>query len=426
MLLSAIFSASEAALFSLSTQQRKKLQDNLTDNMIKGLLANASHLLSCILLCNLGVNLTYYACANVISGWLASDSDGASGNGTTAVTFAVLSVALLILFGELLPKSIGVMAPLRTGRLIVFPLTIAMRITGRLAKGMHYVNDYSRRLIWPGMTPESGLDTSDLERAIELSETDSNLIDLEKGTLQNILQLSAIQAHEWMRPRSQFSTLEMPLNEEAIDRIVQNRGLRNVPEAVFQTVLVTGNSDGEIIAATSINHLKRSLIKGGSPALVPMQYFPWCATLASVFQKMLKTDSQVAAIVSERGDSIGVIFMDDLIEAIFALDSSRTRGFSRPHFAKTGETQWEVTGITRIKQLERAIGIRLPECREATIAGLLQSQLRRLAQIGDQVTVGPITLEVIDLPRRGEMLVRISSEDVEITNNMGNIGRNDR
>jgi Mg2+/Co2+ transporter CorB len=59
--LSALFSASEAALFSLTTAQRSQLQlSRPSDKCIEKLLSNPSHLLSCILLCNLVINITFF------------------------------------------------------------------------------------------------------------------------------------------------------------------------------------------------------------------------------------------------------------------------------------------------------------------------------------------------------------------------------
>ena len=58
--------------------------------------------------------------------------------------------------------------------------SLIMRAVRPLAIAMQAINDVCRRLILPGLIPESVLETTDLERAIELSETDSKMIDLER------------------------------------------------------------------------------------------------------------------------------------------------------------------------------------------------------------------------------------------------------
>ena len=123
--LSALFSASEAALFSLTSAQRLKLNSSRpSDRAIQRLLANASHLLTCILLCNLAINITFFACANVLATSLTGPDVGTG----WSFLFAFATVASVILFGELLPKSVGVLAPLKISRFVSLPMLGIMRV----------------------------------------------------------------------------------------------------------------------------------------------------------------------------------------------------------------------------------------------------------------------------------------------------------
>ena len=409
LFLSALFSASEAALFSLTSAQRLKLDSaRRADRAIQLLLSNASHLLTCILLCNLAINITFFACANVLSNSLTGSEAG-------AFLFAFATVTSVILFGELLPKSVGVLAPLKISRFIAIPMLGIMRTVLPLGKGMHAINDVCRRLIWPGLVPESVLETSDLERAIELSETDSKMIDLEKGILQNTLQLSNIQAQEWMHPKSQFASISLPASSEQLEEWIMEQGTEWVEESKRRIALILSPVDNEVTATTTIEQLRLAIEKKCPPTFQPAYYIPWCANLAKVLQQLMRLDLKVAVVVNERGDTIGVLFFEDIIEAIFASPSAAINAMGRPLFAKTGEAKWEVTGATRIKQLERSLGIKLPETRDATIAGVLQSQLRRLAQVGDHIAWGTFTLQVTEIPRRGEMFVQITSSEIDIS-----------
>ncbi len=407
--LSALFSASEAALFSLTAPQRQRLvESQAVDRAIRGLLSDAPHLLTCVLLCNLAANLSFFACTNVIASWVAQWPNGQA----WGIGFAFGAVSVVILFAELLPKSIGVLAPMRISRNVAIPLSWIVWGCGPIARAMHGINDICRRLIWPGVIPESVLESSDLERAIELSQTDSKVVNLEKGVLRNILQLSSIQAQEWMRPQSQFDVIAFPIPLGPELKMLDPNKTSSAPRR--ELVLVANAPNQEIVAVTSIHAVSQAIAQRSQPALRPVLFFPWCATLADIFQQMLQSDRHESIIVNERGDSIGVLVMDDLVEAIFEIGSSSSGAFSRPHFTRTGQSQWEVTGMTRIKQLERMIGIRLPTTRDATLSGVLQSELRRLAQSGDHIVWGPIQLQVTSVSRRGEMLIQITSQSSDV------------
>jgi putative hemolysin len=406
--LSALFSASEAALFSLTTAQRTQLDSKRArDRSIEKLLSNPSVLLSCILLCNLFINISFFAVANFIASWL-TNQDGWDG---WSFFFGFVTVAVVILFGELLPKSLGVLAPMKIGRFIALPMSMVMSLVKPLATAMQGVNDVCRRLIWPGLVPESILETTDLERAIELSDIDSKMIDLEKGILQNILQLSNVQSPDWMKPRSQFPAITLPATSDQIQSWLTDQDLTTTLDENQQIVLVLSKSDGEVFATTTLERLRDAVVRRSVPATIPALFVPWCASLASVFQTLLKQDSKLALVVNERGDTIGVMFSEDIIEAVFASSTSGNSSAGRPSFAKTGETKWEVTGATRVKQLERSLGFKLPDTRDATIAGVMQSQLRRIAQIGDKVEWGDFALQVTEIPRRGELFVQITNSE---------------
>ena len=410
--LSAFFSASEAALFSLTTLQISRLSENAqTDKAIKKLLSNPSQLLSSILLCNLFINITFFACSNAIGNWFTTAESSAG----WSILFGFLSVASVILFGELLPKSVGVLSSLKISRLVAIPMLTIMRAIKPLSIAMQSINDVCRRLIWPGLVPETVLETTDLERAIELSETDSKLIDLEKGILQNILQLSNIQAPDWMHPRSQFETIQAPTSHDDLVQWLDTQSNESEAKDGSELVLVLSKVDGEIISTTTCELIQTAIRERGPVATTPAVYVPWCSNLARVFQMLLKQDLQAAVVVNERGDTIGVLFVHEIVEAIFASSSTSIHTTGRPLFAKTGEAKWEATGATRIKQLERTLGIKLPETRDATIAGVLQSQLRRTAAVGDLVEWGQFTLQVTDIPRRGEMFVQITSSEIDIS-----------
>jgi CBS domain containing-hemolysin-like protein len=410
--MSALFSASEAALFSLTTLQRSQLNKvGRSDRAIEDLLSNPSRLLTCILLCNLVINITFFACANVVVSELTKDATWSG----WSILFGFASVASVILFGELLPKSVGVMAPVKISRFIALPMWGIMLAVRPISIMMHAINDVFRRLLWPGLVPESVLETTDLERAIELSETNSAMIDLEKGILQNILQLSNIQAPDWMHPKSQFSTIELPASHAQISEWLAEYHDEEKSVAKHNIVLVQSHSDHEVTGTTTVEELARSCEAQVAPAIQSAIYVPWCAGLAGVFQQLLRTDGKLAIVVNERGDSIGVLLIEDIIEAVFASPSVAINTMGRPLFAKTGEAKWEVTGTTRIKQLQRSLGIKLPDTRDATIAGVMQSQLRRIAQVGDQVSWGPFNLQVTDVPRRGEMFVQITSTEFDIS-----------
>jgi CBS domain containing-hemolysin-like protein len=394
--LSAFFSTSEAAFFSLPANYNRKLSDHSSsDRRILSLLGNPNRLLTAILFWNLTNNMAYFAVASVIAQKLANTPNGA----TTSSIFTVLSLVLLIAGGELAPKSLGVIHPPFFSRLVSFPLSIAVKLTDPITPILRFFNEASRRLIWPGLKTENYLEIQDLERAILLSTTDSQLVDQEQGVLQNILQLSEIRVDEWMRPKSDFESLPAPVS------------LRDLIELDKKTpyILVTDPSGNEILGTLALNLLAWRDASDLANQQQSVFYVPWCASIASILERFLDEERRLGVVVNEYGETIGVITMEDIMEAAFDLQHrSSERSLARPDIQPLSENQWQVTGITSLRRLERAIGMKLPPSRSLNIAGVLQDHLHRLAMPGDQCTWQWAHLEVIQSSSRGEMLVHLT------------------
>ncbi len=81
---------------------------------------------------------------------------------------------------------------------------------------------------------------------------------------------------------------------------------------------------------------------------------PRCAMVrhaGKVLNQMLRSNRKVAVVVNEHGESIGVLTSEDLIEATFDLEQSRSsRGLARPAVVEMGDLQWEVTGSTSLAE----------------------------------------------------------------------------
>jgi putative hemolysin len=394
--LSAFFSASEAALFSLPANylQKNTPQSN-AEKRVHDLLSNPNRLLTAILFWNLTVNMAFFAVASMIAQKISTTQNGT----TLSSIFTAITLFLLITGGELIPKSLGVINPKLFARLISFPLTIAIRITDPITPILRFFNEASRRLIWPGLKPENYLEIQDLQRAIMLSTTDSQLVDQEQGVLQNILQLSEIHVDEWMRPKSDFESLPAPVSMRDLIAL----------ERKSPYILVTDPSGNEILGTLSLNTLAWRDLSDLANQQVPPLFLPWCSTIAAAWEQFINEDRRIGIIVNEYGEVIGILTLEDILEAAFDLQHRATdRALARPDIQPVAENQWNVTGMTSLRRLERAIGTNLPDSRSLTVAGVLQDQLHRLAMPGDQCTWGWVHLEVIQSPRRGEMLVKLT------------------
>jgi Mg2+/Co2+ transporter CorB len=183
---SAFFSCSEAALFSLQPEDRRILKTgSRPQRMAVGLLDQPEQLLMAILFWNLIINITFFTIASIVSIKLQQE-----GRQTEAGIVALVAMFSIILFSEMTPKTVGVLAPRFMASVVSVPLTGAIRLFGPIAPIFSAVNRALRRVFFPNFEKEPYLELSDLEQAITISTSNEELATQERLVLQNIVQLS--------------------------------------------------------------------------------------------------------------------------------------------------------------------------------------------------------------------------------------------
>jgi len=262
-------------------------------------------------------------------------------------------------------------------------------------------NLVSLRLLWPGFTPEPYLEVADLERAIKMSGEDATLNEQEQRTLENIVSLSETRVDEWMRPRGSFQFFKPPVTLDDLRK-----------QAFSGSYVLITDDDGDDVAKAiwlpgvmGLPNQRIDLIAE------PVVYVPWCTPVSHAMEKMSNRRVQVAAVINEHGETIGVATLDDLLDTVFTTSAERDRidGMTDdPSIRLESDNQWIVSGVTSLRMLERELNVKLPESRNVTIRGVIQEALQRLAHKGDACQWGGVEFMVLEAPNRGRMLVRVT------------------
>ena len=387
LMCSVFFAFCEAAFFSLSQNGRSALAEKGSlGKLALRLLAKPEQLLNTILLGNLFVNLLFFTISAVITFQLGEHSSLAWG-------IALGSLFVIIIFAEILPKNIGVLAPLFFVLLVCVPLSLIVRILQPILPTLSFLYLLSRRLFFPKFVPESYLRVSDLEHAVVLSDNDAALLKREQRSLQNIVSLSDTQAAELMRPRSWLKTFHPPISFEQI--LVELDG--TLPRSGY--CLLTEPDSDEIMGALCLTRLTATRLETAwEEQFEDVIYVPWSASVAEVFDRLQQTNHKVAVVVNEFGETIGIITIDDIIATLFTREHGRSRGLLDRHELKPiGENRWQLTGLTSLRTLERKFGISFRQYSSLTVGGLLREIFARFPRTGDECQIKSLQFRVMNI-----------------------------
>ena len=389
---SAFFSASEAALFYLSRRDRKAFASGTTGQQIAAnLLQHPDQLLTTVLFWNLMVNIAYFTLSSVVALRLQS-----AGRIAEATWLTLGSLLGIILFGEMFPKSLAVMQSRFLAPLVAVPMAGAVRVLDPVIPVLRLVTLLSRRLVLPRFQPEPYLALGDLERAVTMSTTDASLLRHEEAVLQNILSLSDLRVDELMTPRTQTRTFRPPVSLSDLDGEVPPGGYLFISEPDSDEVAAA-------VPLTRLYYLPDDHLERYAEEVV---YVPWSSTVAAAMEEMLGRDRRVTVVVNEHGETIGVLTYDDILDTIFAENASRSlRLLNRSPIEEVEPGVYHVLGITSLRRLYKYFDLARPESSSITVAGLVQEQIQRLPEVGDECEWNGFHLKVIEIMQRGQIVV---------------------
>lgn len=395
--LSAFFSGSETAFFSIDRADRHKLQkqSTTTSKAILRLLDQPRDLLIAILFGNVLVNVVYFSVAASLAGRVGKVYPAAE----PAIHIGALLA--IIVFGEIVPKTISVGIPVtiarsssaimviwqQASRLVTVPLGL---IIGTLLKA------YDRFVMPPGP-----LTNVEMARIVELQtergELDASLSEL----LQDVLLLSQIRVREIMTPRVDIYCFDLSEGRE--------RFLDLVSEFRRSKILVhRGEGLDDIYGVLNVKEVLKRPDEDLSALVEPVWFIPETKRLEGLLQEILTRDVSLAVVVDEYGGTSGLVTMEDVIEEVVGDISSRTR---IPSVQRLGSNRYRVSGTTSIRDLNDLLSLNIDSEGVTTVAGLMARELGRIPKEGDGVEIVGGQLKVIRVDKHRTRQVDLELRD---------------
>lgn len=408
MAASGFFSCGEAALFSLSRQQRGVLAaGSPAQRAVAELLADSNRVLTAILFWNLVINMAYFALASIVALRLGT----AAGSTGVAQAFSLGALLAIIVMSELLPKNLGVLNPMAIAPRLARPLGLATRSLSPALPLLQATAEGVSRLVAPVRTPEPYLELADLEKAVDVGsrETYDNepLLVQERQVVQRVVELADASAQDLMRPRRRCLVAGPP---------VSLADLRDEAIANGEYLLITESGSDEIASALPLAELAMLPPDRLDLRAEPVSYTPWCAPASEVLALLRTEGRRVAAVVNEFGETIGIVTIERLLDAVLRdatrLDPTDEHG----HVLRPIERNaWMVSGSTPLRRTAnalrrvgagsereetlRASAEALRNARANTVGGLLMELLHRPPVMGDRVGYGGLSWRVVTGPR---------------------------
>ena len=390
------FSLAETALFSLSKWQIRQLAERhpLQGGMAARLLTEPQDLLATMALGNTFASAAILAIALrmlLVNAWPVWPT-------------VVALLVLILLVGEVLPKTLAVRAPEAWALRVVRPLSILQG----LARPFRLVAQKLNAAILGAVVPvsvksQAGLTEADYHELLDLAQQHGALAREEKEIILRIISLDRRAVREVMRPRSQMAMIPDDLSVEEMLAAARRLKHRRLPmhDASADTIVSVLNT--------------RALLLNPQADLLDVIEFPSFVPESMNLLQLLKSFQRqqrgLAIVLDEFGGTSGLVTMEDILGELvgFRRTSSEAAGFV---MERLEAGRWRVSGTMRLDDFRREysqLGDASDMADVETMGGLLTWLLNVVPAAGESARFRglKLTAYVADERRIRELLVEV-------------------
>lgn len=379
---SGFFSSSEVALFSLSSMKVKSFKNDpdWRKQLVAKLLASPRDLLVTLIMLNIVVNILIQNVTSSIFGELSGWTLNVG-----------VPLALTLIFGEVIPKSIG-MAHNTTISYRVAPfLNRSRRFFYPICKLLTSFTGVISRLMFFFLKSEEEISFDELQHALKTSRSNEILNEDEAELVRGYLILQESQVKELMRPREEvlFFDVDEPLSK--LIHLFVDQECSRLPVCRESLDNVLG------IMTSRIYFLNREKLHKTSDLMAVLRkpmFVPEGMAAEALLRKMYEKEESIALVVDEYGSISGLIGLEDLVEKVVGEIADARDVKSR--FTRSGDDVIIASGKLELSEFSDIFGHFLPsENNMVTVGGWLTEQMGDIPKTGTKYTAHGFLFHVL-------------------------------
>lgn len=403
--LSAVFAGSETALTAASHARMHSLEKEGDKRAaaVNRLLRQRNRMIAALLLGGTLVNIGGSAFTTSVLVVVAGD------NG--AVYATVIMTVLLLVFAEVLPKTLAINHPDETSLRVAKFIAPFVRVVGPLLAGVEYIVRTVLALagveVGQGRTVRSPYD--ELKSAVDILHDEGNVERAARDMFGGVLDLQVLHVSDVMIHRTKMRTIDADLPPDQIVREVLSSPFTRMPlwrERPDNFVGVLHSKD--ILRALNAAGGDASKLDVGEVMFAPW-FVPEATTLEDQLEAFLKRKTHFALVVDEYGEVMGLVTLEDILEEIVG-DIRDEHDLAVQGVRPQPDGSVLVDGAVPVRDLNRVMAWELPDEEATTIAGLVIHEAGAIPEAGQVFTYHGFRFEVMRKIRNRVTALRVTPQ----------------
>lgn len=389
LVLSAFFSGTETALFSLKKADLHRFSEsaNYRENSISRIMKDPEKILITILIGNLFVNLSLTAIAtNFMLGYF--------GHYGHLITIAFVT-PLIIILSEITPKIIAINNYQSLSKKFFPYLNLFHKISSPLRYLILFFTSMVIKLLNLNLQ-HSNLTEDELGHVITSGEKQGLINKQESEILKNVLRFTKKEASNIMYPRNQAIFIQYDSTvEEAMSIILENEIVR-IPVYKNDPDNIVGMIDSRDLISSFFSNKKKRIRK----FIRPIDFFPFSKDLNELLNDFLIKKIQLAIIVDEYGGTAGVATLNSILSALFGKEFGKWENFKRDMVRDHGDGKYIIYGEMQLDEFNAFFELNISSNNSDTIGGYIIEKLSSIPEKGDLITIENLELKIKSVIKR--------------------------
>jgi Mg2+/Co2+ transporter CorB len=398
--MSAFFSGSETAMMTLNRYRLKHMAErgHVAARSAQKLLERPDRLIGVILLGNNFVNIVLAQIATLVTLQVVGE-DG-------LIVASMLVTAVVLVFGEVVPKTLAALSPdriafpasfvLRGILFVLYPLVWVLNGVSNGVLALFGVREFKRA--------RESLSREELRTVVK--EAGAMIPEQHREMLFGILDLETATVEDIMVPRGDIYGID--LEDDWPDILEQLVTCRHTRVPCYS---------GSLDKIEGMLHLRKvvKLLRGGDEfgvaelrsLLIEPYYVPLKTDLYVQLLNFQKQRQRIAFVVDEYGDIEGLVTLEDLLEEVIGEFTTDPQIYARDVYPQD-DGSFLVDGSANIRAINRAYGFGLPTDGPKTVNGLILETLEDIPVTGTTFRLGEMTIEIVQTHERAVKTARLN------------------
>ncbi|PIP37302.1 MAG: hypothetical protein COX19_17020 [Desulfobacterales bacterium CG23_combo_of_CG06-09_8_20_14_all_51_8] len=389
LVLSGFFSASETSLFSIGQAKARYLakEPGAANQLILKMKGDPHKLLTTILIGNNLVNIGASALATAVSINYFTQTEALDSSGMAVGIATGIMTFLILVFGEIFPKSVAARNNVMIARFVIFPLYWMSFIFYPVILFLNFIPKLSGLMAsGPRVTEE------ELMSFVDVVHDEGQINPEEKELINNIIKLDDINVSYVMTPSADMFVIDKS-DEPHLDKIIES-GFTWIP-------VIDGDID-HIVGMVHIKDLFRQITSDDGAIhlekIMREPYFvPENKKIDQVLNQFRSRKDHAAIVVNEYGEVSGIVTLEDVLEVIVGDIMDETDIIQQP-VVQIRNKEWLVLGAADIETINKAIQMNIPESNEyETFSGYVLEQTGKIPVEKEQIVIDRYLITVNEM-----------------------------